>query len=110
LKESNMKTKTKLVLAATAGVLSAAIALVIAIDSSPPDVRAPAIINPTVAGGPVPHAPWGRDVLRHQLAARAPAAKPIVGPGIPAFSPPLASERVVPPPPARTTPPTITLR
>ena len=103
-----MKTSSKLVLAGMAGVLSAAIALVLAIDAPPPDMRAP--VTAVLAGGAAAKAPWGHDVLQHQPAPRASNAKPIVAPGLPAFSPPLATQRVLAPPPARTTPPKITMR
>jgi hypothetical protein len=105
-----MRAITKLVLAGTVGLLAAGIALVLAVDQP----MAPEATEPTaarasvIAGAPARDAPWGRDTLRVQPEhRRTRIAEPLVGPGIPVFSPPLATQRVVPPPPEHTDAPRI---
>ena len=102
-----MKALTKLVITAAVGVLVAGIALVRAIDQPVAlDTTGATVRASVVAGAPAPDALWGRDTLHLQPEhRRSLIAEPLVTPGIPAFSPPLATQRVVPLPPVHAEPP-----
>jgi hypothetical protein len=94
-----------LVLGALAASLVAA-AVMLAVEShAPAPVPGVARTPTTIEASATRPTLWGHDVL-HAKAAVPPAA-PVVDPGIPAFSPPLATLRAVAPAPRTASPPAI---